>query len=346
MRILSYIVESERDGSPVWSILAGRLHISQALMRSAKIHEGAILVDGIPSRLTPRVHTGQVVSIDVSDSWRDCLDHSTEPQPGDLDIVYEDEDLLVINKRAGKVVHPCPGHRDETIGNHVMAYLLAKDPDCKRLYPAHRLDIGTTGLLVYAKNAYVRNRVQDFMDMTKEAEGQLDGASPLLALGVPPESPSRIDPACSYPAEGVFRRTYLALCCGTFEKSEGVVDAPIERISMETLRRAVLPTGKEAVTYYQVLAEISPNMTLVALRLVTGRTHQIRVHMELLGHPLVGDALYDSPLLMLDHPALHSWRLEMTHPVTGKLLRLEAPLPSDMAALIPPGVLGELPSLV
>ena len=337
MRYISCVVDPKFEGSPVWRILELDMHISQAMTRSAKYHEQAILVDNKPARLLSPVHAGQTVSMDVSDSWRDCEDQKVVPQPGSLDILYEDPDLLVLNKPAGIVVHPSPGHRDNTLGNYVMQYLLQTDPDCKVLNPVHRLDIGTTGVLVFAKHSHARNRLQDFMG-TDVPASSLDN----LASSHWDYAKSQAD-FCNtvprekweaFPAKGVFKRTYLALCCGIFERFDGVVDAPIRRIEEFGLRREVSPQGKRAITHYHVIKTVGSSLSLVALQLVTGRTHQIRVHMEHIGHPLVGDELYNSPLLALDHPALHSWRLTATQPITGELLKLEAPLPSDFKNLL------------
>ena len=254
MRYLSYVVEPEKDGFLLESVLEHRLHISQAMMRRAKFHDEAILVDGEPARLLSHVHTGQTVMVDVSDSWRECEESDVCPQPGDLSILYEDDDLLILNKPAGIVVHPSPGHKQDTLGNYVLYYLQQKGTDCKLLYPVHRLDIGTTGILVFAKHAYARSRMQDFMGTDVDPQ----------ALDILAQQPWSLDKSgllgCDEVKEGVFKRTYLALCCGVFHEPRGTVDAPIRRITEFGLRREVHPDGKRAITHYEVLRTIDNTM--------------------------------------------------------------------------------------
>lgn len=299
--------------------------MSRAMVRRAKALPFGLLLDGAPSHTTAEVRAGQIVEANVADAplapgERPCV----EPQPGPLDVVFEDDDLLVVDKPAGQVVHPCPGHRTATLGNFAMHHLLSTGPaPVSRLYPVHRLDLGTSGLLVYAKNAYAHGRLQASLHAGAEG-GSTGGAG--AENGVP---------GCG--------RLYLALCEGVFGREAGVVDAPIARVDEASIRRAVDARGKRAVTRYRVLGTMpgaGPGSgsggrpcSLVALRLETGRTHQIRVHMAHIGHPLVGDGLYGGASDLLDRPALHSWRMGFLQPVTGERLALEAPLPRDMAKL-------------
>ncbi len=295
--------------------------MSRAMVRRAKALPFGLLLDGAPSHTTAEVRAGQIVEANVADAplapgERPCV----EPQPGPLDVVFEDDDLLVVDKPAGQVVHPCPGHRTATLGNFAMHHLLSTgSAPVSRLYPVHRLDLGTSGLLVYAKNAYAHGRLQASLHAGAEG-GSTGGAG--AENGVP---------GCG--------RLYLALCEGVFGREAGVVDAPIARVDEASIRRAVDARGKRAVTRYHVLGVVpaahsgGQTCSLVALRLETGRTHQIRVHMAHIGHPLVGDGLYGGASDLLDRPALHSWRMGFLQPVTGERLALEAPLPRDMAKL-------------
>ena len=227
----------------------------------------------------------------------DRQDGDLVPAEGAVDIFYEDADLLVVNKAAGVAVHPGPGHHDDTLGNFLTDYYKKRAvPFVYR--PAHRLDRNTSGLLVVARHAHAQERLK----------GQLH--------------------------TGDFRRTYLAVCEGTPAQAEGVIDQPIARADGSVLRREVRPDGAAAVTRYRV--ESTKNgRSLVRLELETGRTHQIRVHMAWLGHPLVGDFLYgtERPEL-IGRTALHAWQLSLKHPLTGQRLELTAPVPNDMAALL------------
>jgi len=234
-----------------------------------------------------------------------------EAEAMDLQIVHEDSSILVLDKPAGLVIHPAAGNPSGTLVNALLHHCddLSGIGGVERPGIVHRLDKDTTGLMVVAKN---------------------DSAHQRLSLA--------------------FRRrhvhkTYLAVCYGVPEPREGVVDVPIGRHPRDRKRMSVSTSGRPSRTLYEV-REVLAGASLVACRLITGRTHQIRVHMAHLGHALVGDPLYAGRQWRnLDEPArsacrnfprqaLHSWRLELTHPATGEILSLEAPLPEDMEELL------------
>ena len=220
------------------------------------------------------------------------------PAPGPLDLVYEDQDLIVLNKAPGVLVHPSHGHFDDTLGNFLMDYY-KKSGDESDFHPVHRLDKGTSGLLAVAKHPHAQERLKRQLHT------------------------------------GDFRRTYLAVCDGAPPAPSGTVDAPIGRAGDAPSRREVRPDGQPARTHYRILRPLGPR-TLLELTLDTGRTHQIRVHMAHLGCPLTGDFLYGTEnRALIARPALHSARLELAHPVTGERLVCSVPLPDDMAVLIP-----------
>ena len=219
-------------------------------------------------------------------------------QPGQvLSILISQRDLLVVDKAAGVAAHPGPGHHNDTLGNYLTGYYQVKGiPFVYR--PAHRLDRHTSGLMVVALHAYGQELLKN----------QLHA--------------------------GDFSRTYLAVCKGTPERDEGVIDAPIGRKDGSVLMRQVREDGARAVTHYRVLKR-GEGRSLVQLELETGRTHQIRVHMAWLGHPLVGDFLYgEEDKTLISRTALHSWKLSLTQPLTGERLNLTAPLPEDMLSLV------------
>lgn len=218
------------------------------------------------------------------------------PVEGTLSIPYEDEDLLILNKAAGVPVHPGPGYQMNTIGNF-LSYYYKKAGITAAFHPVNRLDRGTSGLMAVAKHPYAQERLKQALHT------------------------------------GEFQRTYLAVCQGVPQLQRGVVEAPIGREEGSAVKRTVRPDGKPACTNYQVLQEVGER-ALVQLDLETGRTHQIRVHMAYLGHPLVGDFLYGREETAIGRPALHSVRLRLIQPVTGKEIALTAPLPQDMARLI------------
>ncbi|MPN04996.1 Ribosomal large subunit pseudouridine synthase D [bioreactor metagenome] len=223
------------------------------------------------------------------------------PVPGPLDILYEDEDLLLVNKAPGVATHPGPGHYDDTLGNYLAEYYREKGI-LAAYHPVNRLDRSTSGVMAVAKHAHAQQRL-----------------IPQLHTGA-------------------FARSYLALCRGAPQPARGVVDASIGRAEGSALRREVRPDGAPARTGYQVL-ETFGDRALLRLEPETGRTHQIRVHMAYLGCPLLGDFLYgvEEPALIA-RAALHAHRLRLVHPLSGAALEAEAPLPADMSALLPPDV--------
>ncbi len=220
-----------------------------------------------------------------------------EPAPGPVELAYEDRDLLIVNKAAGVAAHPGPGHHKDTLGNFLTDYYQKQDiPFVYR--PAHRLDRHTSGLMVVARNAHVQELLKHQLHT------------------------------------GAFRRTYLAVCQGVPRQEQGIIDMPIGRADGSVLMRQVRSDGARAVTHYQ-LVSTNGERSLVQLRLETGRTHQIRVHMAWLGHPLVGDFLYGvEDKNLIARTALHSWQLALIQPLTGEEIKLTAPMPEDMLNLL------------
>ncbi|MGG3454851.1 RluA family pseudouridine synthase [Paenibacillus rhizolycopersici] len=233
------------------------------------------------------------------------------PEPIPFDIVYEDEALLIVDKAAGVIVHPTHGHYTGTLANGVVHYWQEKGAKF-RFRPVHRLDQETSGLIAIAKNAYVQQHISE----------------QLIA--------------------GEVTKKYTALVHGCPSVPEGMIDGPIDRDPEEPHRRIVTPSGYPALTYYKV-AEAYAEGARAELRLGTGRTHQIRVHMTSIGHPLIGDKFYGLPgLAELPEPAreaiarldgaigrqaLHASELGFRHPLTGEALTFESKLPADMRKL-------------
>ena len=293
-RRLELTVTPALAGARVDTLLKRCLHLSGTVVRRIKWLEDGILLDGVRvnTRCLPRA--GQVLSVRLSDPERRS---GIVPAPGPLDIVYEDEDLVVVNKAAGVPVHPGPGHFSDTIGNFLLHYydLTRVEAD---FHPVHRLDRGTSGLLAVAKHAHAQEALK----------GQLHTAA--------------------------FRRTYLAVCRGVPEPAAGVIDAPLGPRPGSLVEQMVRSDGKPARTRYETL-EAWGDRALLRLELDTGRTHQIRVHLAHLGHPLVGDFLYGTEdRRLIARPALHSWRVAFRHPITARELAFTAPMPADMAGLL------------
>ncbi|USF27396.1 hypothetical protein N510_002342 [Firmicutes bacterium ASF500] len=293
MRRLELAITPELAGVKADTLLRKRLGLSGTVIRRVKWLEDGILADGVRVHTDFRPEAGQVLSVRLDDPERRS---GIVPAPGPLDIVYEDQDLIVLNKAAGVPVHPGPGHFSDTLGNFLLHHY-DMEGETADFHPVHRLDRGTSGLIAAAKHPHAQEALKNQL-----------------------HTPD-------------FRRVYLAVCEGVPEPERGVVDAPLGPRPGSLMEQMVRPDGKAARTRYQVL-EVWGGRALVSLELETGRTHQIRVHMAHLGHPLTGDFLYGTEdRTLIPRPALHSGLLSLLHPITRKKLEFSIPLPEDMARL-------------
>ena len=293
MRILTYTVTPEEDGRMVKGILRGSLQLSYTLLKSLKWRESAILLNGQSVHVNAIVHTGDVVSVALSERTpREDLYCANATKP---DIVYEDDDLLVLNKPAGVAMHPKSG---DASAPSLAAMLTSYLGEGSVPHFVSRLDKGTSGLLIAAKSGYVHDRLRRALHSSD------------------------------------LRREYRAVAVGRVEPPYGVIDAPIGRAEGSIIRRCVRADGLPSLTEYETL-QVNDRFTLLRLRPQTGRTHQLRVHMAYLGHPLAGDWLYGTEdKTLIARPALHSYELWFTQPVTGQELHFTAPIPQDMQRLM------------
>lgn len=284
------------DGSRVDKAIAELFEVSRAV--ASGIVEDGVLVDGAEVDAADRVRGGQVISgRKPEDTMR------LSPEPVDFEVVHEDESVIVVDKPAGVVVHPGSGRTSGTLA----AGLLDRYPELDGVGAAdrwglvHRLDKDTSGVIVVAR--------------TSEAFDQL--SAELRRREV--------------------ERVYVALVEGRMSAPTGTVDAPIGRDPSRPTRRAVVPGGKHARTHYEVVRYYEESeVSLLEARLETGRTHQIRVHLAAIDHPVAGDATYGATRRDLAVPRtfLHASRVAFTHPTTGKRLEVEAPLPEDLATVL------------
>ena len=291
-RGISYTVPDERNGVLLRDILRQELKISAALLRRMKQREGAILKNEIPAFVTVPVYAGDVLRLVLEEEQKN---DNVVPTEGELDIYFENEDVLVVSKPGDMSVHPSQGHYTTSLAN-IVVWHYEKQGTGFVFRPVNRLDRGTSGLMAIAKNAYSH---AFFTEKIKE---------------------------------GSFAREYLAITEGVPGERVGEVDAPIMRREGSTIERMVHPDGKRAVTHYEVL-EVQSGRALVKLKLETGRTHQIRVHMAHIGCPLAGDFLYGSEIDGFSRVALHSTSLETPLPFCNQTIKLSAKLPSDMAQI-------------
>lgn len=293
-RYLHLNITEELSGKTVDTLLRKKLELSGTVIRRIKWLEDGILVDGTRVTVRYQVTEGQVLSVRLTDP---TSAQQPVPTEGPLDILYEDEDMVVVNKQPGILIHPSHGHFSDTIGNHLMWHW-AQLGEESGFHPVHRLDKGTSGLLVVAKHPHGQEKLKHQLHT------------------------------------GAFRRCYLAVCEGCPTPAQGVIDAPIGPVEDSLIAREIRPDGQPARTHYNVLS-VHGSRALVELELETGRTHQIRVHMAHIGHPLTGDFLYGTEdKSVIERPALHSWQVDITHPISGKALHFTAPLPEDIKKLL------------
>lgn len=282
---------ADREGERADQFLA---RSAGELTRSAAqklLEQGAVTCGGKPLKKNARLTAGDELTVLLPEP--EPLD--VLPQNIPLDILYEDEDVVVVNKPVGMVVHPAPGHPDSTLVNALLYHCgksLSGINGVLRPGIVHRIDRDTSGLIIAAKN---------------------DAAHQALAAQL---------------QDHTLARTYECVVVGNLREDAGTVDAPIARHRTDRKRMAVVPDGKRAVTHWQVL-ERFPGYTRVECRLETGRTHQIRVHMAYLHHPLLGDTVYGAkrPYPGLAGQCLHAKRLKFIHPSTGLPVEVECPLP-------------------
>jgi 23S rRNA pseudouridine1911/1915/1917 synthase len=321
-RRLEVTVTGQEDSTRLDRVLAGNLRELSRSRLKALILAGRVTVGSVPIR-DPAYHVaaGDTITIDVPQAV------AAEPAGEEiaLDIVYEDDDIIVIDKPSGLVVHPAAGHETGTLVNALIAHCgasLSGIGGVRRPGIVHRLDKDTTGLMVAAKN----DRAHQSLTSQFADHGRT----------------------------GAMRRGYMAFVWGVPNRQRGTVDAPIDRHPHAREKMAVRQSGREAVTHWEVQESFNgrdgkPVATLLSCQLETGRTHQIRVHLAHIGHPLMGDSVYgphfktkashlgpqsQSALAALGRQALHAYLLMLQHPKTGEILRWDSPLPKDLLLLL------------
>lgn len=298
--LFEFTIDHEAASARLDVFLAAQEELDLSRAQAQKlIQNGSVTINGKePAKAGQKLKEGDRVQVLLPEAREYQLSPETIP----LSIVYEDKDLLVVDKPAGMVVHPAPGHYSGTLVNALLHHCgeeLTGIGGVLRPGIVHRLDKDTSGLLVVAKTEQSHRHLVAQMKSRQ------------------------------------VNRIYLALVKGNLAVASGVVDAPIGRHPVQRKRMAVIGSGKEAVTHFRVL-EAFPGYTLLEVRLHTGRTHQIRVHLAHIGHPVVGDPVYGRGRdnLGLERQALHAAQLSFTHPATGQGLTFVSPLPPDIRAAL------------
>ncbi|OOM82205.1 ribosomal large subunit pseudouridine synthase D [Clostridium puniceum] len=296
MSILEKNVTNIEEGTKIREYLKTELGLSTRLIRSASINK-KIFVNGQVVKMNRVLTLGEIIKIDLEkDESQDIA-----PEKMDIDVVYEDEDILVVNKKPFMVVHPTKSYQSGTLANGVINYFMESKQNCiVRL--VSRLDMNTSGLIIIAKNQFSHGMLSKEM------------------------------------SENKVEKRYLAIVHGIMEEKQGTIDLPIykpEGVENGT-KRIIDERGQRSITHYKVVEEFN-EASLVECKLETGRTHQIRVHLNHLGHPIYGDTLYgngEEEEELIKRQALHAYGLNFKSPRTGEELALRAELPEDMKELI------------
>jgi len=296
MSKFKYIVNDTdaKNELPIKELLRSHFKFSSRLNKIIK-RENLILLNGIPVKtyLIPKV--GDEISVMLPEEISDFI-----PEAIPIEILFEDTDLLILDKQPGIVVHPTKGHPLHTIANGVMKYMMDSNQNFKIRF-INRLDMDTSGILLIGKNSHAQD---NFTKQTK--------------------------------AEQVVK-TYIAVVKGLVKEEAGIIDLPIGRPDLEKPERAVMTCGNgtPSITRFKVIQRFETGYTMMELVLETGRTHQIRVHLAHQGYPVVGDHLYGgSNVLLIERQALHAHKLSFLHPITKEKMEIFAPIPKDMTCLI------------
>lgn len=291
--IFKYKVDLESDGKTVKYILKNKLELSGRLIKRLKYSEN-IFCNLIPVYVNTVVKRGDIISaiLDFNEENEHII-----PEDIPLDIIYEDDCLLAIDKTSNIVVHPTSTHTSGTVAN-ALSYYYQKKEIKKRIRPVSRLDKDTTGIIIFAKNEFVQEHLIRQMK------------------------------------ERIFIKEYIGIVEGVMKSSKGTIDLPIERKPDSIMLRQASPSGTPSITHYKVIKNLEC-ATLLNFILETGRTHQIRVHCKEIGHPLIGDSLYSgNKSEHITRQALHSHKVSFLHPIKRSTIELTSPMPLDISKLL------------
>ena len=282
----NHTVTEEEYGMSINEILRSNFNFSARFKTKIKF-QNLLDLNGVQAKGFMKPEVGDLISIRLP---KETSDFPAEDIP--IDVLYEDDDLLIINKQPGIIVHPTKGHPYHTIANGLMKYMQDTGQEFKVRF-ANRIDMDTSGIVICAKNANCQDSISN----------QMKGQDVV--------------------------KKYVAIVHGRVE-ADWVINLPVGRPDEVSIRRCVMEEGKDATTIVKVL-EAFDDYSLLELTIMTGRTHQIRVHLSHIGHPIIGDALYEGEAPgLIERQALHAYHIEFIHPMTEERLTIEAPYPDDM----------------
>ncbi|MBO3445504.1 RluA family pseudouridine synthase [Clostridium sp. CCUG 7971] len=286
--LISYINDEELT---LKEVLLDKLNFSVRSLSKMK-REQSVSVNGEFKKPSTKIKKGDLIEVKIEEDMANF-----EPQDLNVEVLYDDFDLIMVNKPPFMVVHPTKSHYDKTIANAVTDYIIKNNEKVKIRF-VNRLDMNTSGLVIVAKNAYAHHTLSQDM------------------------------------SEDKVEKTYITVVKGQVLDNEGTINKPIYRPTEDSIKRVIDEKGQASVTHYKVLERLN-DATVLEVKLETGRTHQIRVHMESIGHGIIGDELYghvDENLI--NRQALHAYSLEFNQPRTKEKLSFKADLPSDIKDLI------------
>jgi 23S rRNA pseudouridine1911/1915/1917 synthase len=286
--LISFINE---ENSSLKEVLLDKLNFSVRSLSKMK-REKSVLVNGEFKKPSSNVKVGDLIEVKIDEEMANF-----KPQDLNLDILYDDFDIIMVNKPPFMVVHPTKSHFDKTIANGVTDYIINKGEKVKVRF-VNRLDMNTSGLVIVAKNAYAHHTLSCAM------------------------------------SEDKVEKKYIAVVKGIVENDEGTINEPIFRPTDDSIKRVVDERGQESITHYKVIERLN-DATVLEIKLETGRTHQIRVHLSHIGYGIIGDELYGyEDTNLINRQALHAYSLKFEQPRTKELLEFKAKLPEDIENLI------------
>jgi len=289
---LEYIINNLTKYETIKQVLKEEFHLSDRLITKLKL-SNKIFLNNQSTHINKKIEIGNLVKIDLD--FVETCDNIVATQM-ELDILYEDDGILIINKPPFVPIHPSINHYEDSLSNGVKYYFNSIGLK-RKIRPVNRLDKNTSGIVIFAKNEYIQELLIQQMKL------------------------------------GDFKKEYFALANGIIDKDFQIINAPIARKADSIIERCISENGDKAITEVQLIKKYD-NYSLIKCNLKTGRTHQIRVHLKYIGHPILGDDLYGKKTELIGRQALHAYKVSFIHPINKQKIEIEAPIPNDLTKII------------